>query len=594
MTPLPNLYRCLLRLFISLTLVVTLTLIFSEETTAAGSAPHLASVAIFHDQSGELEAADLMIREEDFREIKARSDLQIGYVRHPVWLRLQITSADQETQEAILRFLYPLLERVSLYEIRDGVIHQERQSGLAVAPDQRAYTHRLPAFLLHIPPSETLTLLARVDSAGSISLGTEMLSIEGFQRTNDLEMFWLSAYVGILLALGLYNLMLYVGLKERVFLLYAVFATSFCVAVITSNGLGPLILWQGLGDSTARIITLGFTLSAFFGTLFAQQFLCTHRHVPGWHRVLNGLLIACLVGVIAAAMLPLELAMPLMDVTGIATCLMLLACAISCSCLRVPGARLFVLAWAFLLVGALIFALRNLGIIPSNVLTVYGIQAGSALEMILLSIALGARFNAIKRQKEKAQAQVVAALKEQEAILEERVAQRTSELVAIARRDTLTGLLNRTGLAEVASGALQRSRMRGLPLAVLMLDLDDFKPINDQFGHSAGDFVLKIVAERLRHQVRHNTHCARFGGDEFVVICEDIGGTAEAYALKKRLEAAIREPIRLPSGDFVQAGVSIGISFGDSQTQDLDTLLNKADLDMYASKKSCRIGSAPL
>lgn len=565
--------------------MLLLTAMATPAMASSGSAPSIVGVALFSDPGGRFEAKELIGRKDAFRPIETNSELSVGYTGHPVWLRLRVTGGERGASEAVLRFVYPLLEHVALYRVQDGEIEREWRSGLSLAPEQRALAQRLPAFPLRLEAGETVTLLARVESAGSMALDVELLSGEAFQAANDREMFWLSAYVGLLVALGLYNLLLFVGLQERVFLLYALFVGSFCVAIITANGLGPLLLWGGLGEATARLVTLGFTLSATLGTLFAQQFLNTRHYAPHWHRALRWWLLACVVGVIGAGVLPRRLALPLMDVVGLMTCLSLLACAITCACRRVPGARLFVLAWAFLLVGASIFALRNLGIIPSNVVTLYGIQAGSALEMLLLSFALAARFNGIKRQKEKAQAQLVASLKAQESVLERRVAERTAELEAMTRRDTLTGLLNRIGLADRAAAAWRRSEQNGRPLAVLMLDLDHFKPINDRFGHAAGDSVIQIIAERLRHQLRPHDHCARIGGDEFLVLCENLSAPDEAEALRARLAAAIRQPIQLADGSAIRVGVSIGISFDDSRTHDLDALMRRADAAMYAHKR---------
>ncbi|GEK73887.1 MULTISPECIES: diguanylate cyclase [Halomonas] len=568
--------------------MVLLFLLSTGAMASSGPPPSIESVAMLADPGGQWQAKELAGREDAFRPVETRADLSIGYTGHPVWLRLRVSGGAHGASEAVLRFVYPLLEHVSLYRVQGGAIAEVWQSGLVVPPERRAVAHRLPAFPLNLEAGETATLLARVESAGSMALGVELLSLEAFRVANDREMFWLSAYVGLLVALGAYNLLLFVGLQERVFLLYALFVGSFCVAVITANGLGPLLLWSGLGEATVRFVTLGFTLSAALGTLFAQQFLRTRHFAPRWHRALRWLLVACLAGVVGAGLLPRRGALQLMDVVGLVTCLSLLACAVTCAYRRVPGARLFVLAWAFLLVGASIFALRNLGIIPSNAFTLYGIQAGSALEMLLLSFALAARFNTLKRQKEKAQAQLVASLKTQESILEKRVAERTAELEEMARQDTLTGLLNRTGLADRAAAAWGRREKNGSPLAVLMLDLDDFKPINDRFGHATGDSVIQVIAGRLRHQIRQHDHCARIGGDEFLVLCEDLSGLEEVEALKQRLDAAIRQPVRLSDDTAIRVGVSIGIGFDASGTQDLESLMRRADAAMYASKRDER------
>lgn len=230
------------------------------------------------------------------------------------------------------------------------------------------------------------------------------------------------------------------------------------------------------------------------------------------------------------------------------------------------------------------FALRNLSILPANFLTLHGIQIGSAIEMLLLSFALAARFNKLKWQKERAQAETVAMLKKQEAVLEAKVAARTQALEKLANHDMLTGLLNRNGLTRCAEAALEHCRKTHTPLALVMCDLDCFKPINDQYGHEVGDFVLQQIAKRLVHVARGSDHCARFGGDEFILLLEGITDQTALEEMRNRIEQTVRSPIKLPDGTLVSVGVSIGICISYADNDTLASLLREADSQMYAAK----------
>ncbi|BBI48975.1 hypothetical protein HORIV_13960 [Vreelandella olivaria] len=154
-----------------------------------------------------------------------------------------------------------------------------------------------------------------------------------------------------------------------------------------------------MGENTSRLVALGFTFASTMATLFAQSFLNTEIYCPRWHQVLNTFRSYCWLAVIASLLLPIPVALHIMDVTGFMAALLLLICGSYCSLRRLPSARLFVFAWSLFLLGAGVFALRNLGILPANFITLHGIQIGSALEMLLLSFALAARFNKLKRQK---------------------------------------------------------------------------------------------------------------------------------------------------------------------------------------------------
>ena len=558
----------------------------------------LASNSVFWHASGQnVTLNELLVQPPVFEPSSHAEDLNLGYTQHDVWLRTQVRNDSSEAQRWMVQFEYPFLDHVTLYTLRQTSI-EAQQSGSALTVDQRALAHRQAVFPIEMAAQETITLYTHVAASGSKMLNYNLMTPEAFYAQNDRHNFWLATYFGILLALGLYNLMLFFGLKERVFLYYSLFTLGFTVAILTFNGTGTLMFWSALGDNTSRLVAIGFTFASTMATLFTQSFLNTKGYTPRWHRVLSYFRIYCSLALIATLLLPIQPALRLMDVTGFMAALLMLICGIYCVTQRVPSSRLFVVAWSLFLVGACVFALRNLGILPANFITLHGIQIGSALEMLLLSFALAARFNKLKRQKERAQADMVMTLKKQETVLEQKVAARTKALEHLANYDVLTGLLNRHGLARSAEGALERTRQHNHRLALLMLDLDRFKPINDDYGHEAGDFVLQKVAKRISNLARKRDHCARFGGDEFIIIMENIGHDDTLATIEARIGEAIHSPIELPRGKRVRVSVSVGISTCQgAECATLESLLREADSQMYAVKSRratgcCRYGSA--
>lgn len=166
-----------------------------------------------------------------------------------------------------------------------------------------------------------------------------------------------------------------------------------------------------------------------------------------------------------------------------------------------------------------------------------------------------------------------------------------AELVQMANRDALTGLPNRVLLSERMSQTLARSRRNRTALAVLFLDLDGFKPINDRFGHEAGDGALVEVAQRLSIVVRGDDTLARVGGDEFVLVISDLDPETEqaesaACAVAAKCLEAIDPPIAI-KGELLSVGISIGIAMGDGESS-FDELLSIADSAMYRAKRSGR------
>ena len=164
------------------------------------------------------------------------------------------------------------------------------------------------------------------------------------------------------------------------------------------------------------------------------------------------------------------------------------------------------------------------------------------------------------------------------------VAWRTNENQLL--RDPLTGLPSRVLFNNRLSQALERlQRRRGRYVAVLFLDLDRFKVINDSLGHTAGDKLIVAVAERLRHSLRRHETVARFGGDEFAILCEDISDEQDAIAVGERVLRSFATPFHLAHGDSTSSA-SLGIALSADPDQNVEELIRDADAAMYRAKEA--------
>ena len=159
-----------------------------------------------------------------------------------------------------------------------------------------------------------------------------------------------------------------------------------------------------------------------------------------------------------------------------------------------------------------------------------------------------------------------------------------AELAHQAFHDGLTGLANKALFRDRLNHAVARMETSGLQLAVMFLDVDNFKTVNDSLGHSRGDLLLGMVSETLVSCMRNSDTVARLGGDEFAVLIEDLGDQSEAVQVAEDILAALRRPVSLGSKDVV-ATVSIGIRFGTPGSTS-EELLRDADLAMYMAKEN--------
>jgi len=157
----------------------------------------------------------------------------------------------------------------------------------------------------------------------------------------------------------------------------------------------------------------------------------------------------------------------------------------------------------------------------------------------------------------------------------------------LARLDVLTGLPNRLHIRELLGQALEQAQANNVPCAILFLDLDGFKPVNDTFGHPQGDAVLQTVAQRLVETVGDQGIVGRLGGDEFAIVLGDAQSRKRVFELADRLIARVTEPYALDAVS-VRIGLSIGCAFGPIDGNSVDDLLKKADLALYDAKAQGR------
>jgi diguanylate cyclase (GGDEF)-like protein len=154
----------------------------------------------------------------------------------------------------------------------------------------------------------------------------------------------------------------------------------------------------------------------------------------------------------------------------------------------------------------------------------------------------------------------------------------------LAHHDVLTDLPNRTLFADRLQQSLAKARRDKTQLAVMYLDLDNFKPVNDTLGHAVGDLLLKDAARRMRHGVRESDTVARAGGDEFVVLLPAVESAQDALAVAEKIRHVLSQPFEL-AGHIMSISASIGVAVYPEHGQGEEALLKNADAAMYLAKQ---------
>jgi diguanylate cyclase (GGDEF)-like protein len=221
----------------------------------------------------------------------------------------------------------------------------------------------------------------------------------------------------------------------------------------------------------------------------------------------------------------------------------------------------------------------------------YFVSEAFHLEFSVLSIAYSAIVVVTGHVYHNSFRQVLRIKYEKQELVEE-LSAANRRLEAFAYLDPLTGLTNRRWFSEQADRALERCRRHDKRLAMLLIDLDNFKEVNDTLGHATGDEILIVVAKRLKSALRQtdamtlsNEDTARYGGDEFILLLENFKEIEDVAHATERLLQEVNEPISLNEHTFLP-GCSIGVSIFPDDGQTLSTLIRQADVALYQAKQS--------
>ncbi|RZI43816.1 response regulator [Herbaspirillum sp. HC18] len=357
--------------------------------------------------------------------------LNFGLRRSAIWLRITIVNRMDHDIERLLEVPFTHLHHVDFFE-PSGASFNHIATGHARPFAERPVNHRNFVFPLHLSAQTEAIYYLRVASDTTLDIPTKLWEPKTFEHQSLHEYIGQALYFGMLLALGLYNFLLFVSMRDRTYLYYVLFVAANALSTIAFSGVAYQFIWPESPQWSMISSMIGFALTGMTLMLFQRELLSTATIVPRMDRLMRVFLVLNVLQMIGFWTLPYHMMIGIGITLDASNMVLSLLVGIACKMRGQRSARFFLLAFSCLVAAAVITALRSYGIkgIP-NFLSVYGMQIGSALEMLLLSLALADRFNQMKRDKEIAQQQLVDSLKRSERILEERVMERTTELVRI-------------------------------------------------------------------------------------------------------------------------------------------------------------------
>lgn len=533
----------------------------------------------------------------------ATAALALGFTRSAYWLRLTLRNPGHEPLPRLLVVDNPTLSVVHAYLPEPGAGYRSILTGNETPFSTRAYPNRVFVFPLTLPPRAEQVFYLRVQSSIGLLVPVQLWQPEAFyahERTDYAVQAW---YFGIATAMFLFNLMLFVALRDRVYGLYLAFLVCSVAALAAKNGLAAEFLGTRYALGSNVVYWGGVSIALACLLLFMRRVLDTPSLLPRTDRVLRVTVLLYLLTLPAYA-LALQTVARGAIVLNLLTAVLVVGVGIAAAWKRQRSAYFFLAAFALLMLGGAVTSLRAMGVLPTHALTVDGLQLGSALEMLMLAFALADRYNQMRHEKVRTQAellqaqqQLVETLRSSERELEQRVAQRTDELQLLNNRlatlsvtDDLTGIPNRRRFEDVLGQEWRRAQRQGQPLALAVIDVDWFKPYNDHYGHLAGDACLREIARTLVTTVtRSGDLVARYGGEEFVFLAPVTYG-ASAQAMADKLVQAVAE-LALPhvQSPLGHVTVSVGVASVRPRPDEMpESLVALADEALYQAKDQGR------
>ncbi|MBT1446426.1 diguanylate cyclase [Shewanella sp. JM162201] len=533
-----------------------------------------------------------------------------------LWLRLDI-EVRSNPQERILAINNPLLDKVKLYHFINGNLMTELSLGDHQPFEQRPLRSTQFLYPMQLKPWQHHSILLHIDTEGSAHVPMTLLTPGRLSQLSETRSLGHGLQLGILSAIGLFSLFVALTTRSYSYRYYAAYVLSMTLLVATIQGIAFRYLWPNWPALQAWVIPFLLPLVICFAVMFAEKILQLKHHNIRMLRICRFSAAFCLFLALLSPFISYTLAIYCNMVTLLGVSLVLLAFSLIQAFQGQKLAKLYLFGWSMLLAGAASSSLIYLSIINTQLDPVAPAMLGVTVEIVFMAAVLAIRFSDERKAKLRIQQE---ALEQSQRIrearedalkmeadanerLEEMVQERTLELEIALRElnevnqklteqttiDSLTGVKNRAAFDKRLQAEGRISRRQQTPMALLMLDIDHFKRINDKYGHLAGDQTLRLIAELMMSQLKRPTDLvSRFGGEEFAIILPSTDAEG-AVAVAENVRQAVAALAINWESQNIPLTVSIGVSCSIIESDDHPLLLlEQADKALYQAKHQGR------
>lgn len=535
----------------------------------------------------------------------------------PFWVKFSVYNYEEEELDRILSLANPHIDRIELYHLVQDKVIDTVVMGDSLPFSQRPLINNIFLYPFELKPEKLHTFYLKIETEGSASLPLNLWSQNSFAKNIEATSLTHGFQLGALTAIGLFSLFIAITSRSFSYSYYSGYVLSVTLLVATLHGFAFRFIWPIWPAFQQLMVPILIPLTMLFALLFTEKVLQLKYHNVRMLRICRYGAAYALLLTLTTPFLDYALALYINIISVLFITVLLMGMAVIQAFRGHKLAKLYTLAWGGMLAGSFVTGLMYLGFIELPIKHLTPVMLGLMFEILFMAAVLAIRYNDERKAKLRiqqealVQAQRIRQTREEALLieadsnekLEQMVQERTLELEIALRElneanqkltekatvDSLTGVKNRAAFDKrlLAEGRL--SRRQQTPMAILMLDIDRFKSINDTYGHLAGDQTLRLIAQTLKENLKRPADLvSRFGGEEFAII---LPNTAEegAVLVAELIRKMVAElPISWENAT-IPLTISIGVSSEIINTENQpNILLEQADKALYRAKNSGR------
>jgi two-component system NtrC family sensor kinase len=478
-----------------------------------------------------------------------------GITNSYYWIKFTISNTTDS--ELFMEIAQPIMDEMEFYNLIDSTNKFEIKKAGEIYPfSEREFHFTNYVFNLKISKGETKTYFLKIKSTEQIQVPIYIGSLLSIAESSNTFSFYSALFLGVMTVMILYNFFIYISTKDKSYIFYVLYISTLMFTQLCPKGITFQYFWPNSSWLAVHSMFILPSLVGIFGIFFFNNFLKTKELLPIAGKIFNVIIFIYLVVLFLALINEYRISYMIMELTAMTVSLLMLLFAFLILRKGYQPAKYFLIAWSLFLTGIFLWVLKDLGVLPYNLLTNNSMQIGAAVETILLSFALAARINQYKNEKE----QIIL---QQNIVLEQKISERTQELNQTLNnlKDTQSQLVDSEKMASLGQLTAGIAHEINNPInfvssniSPLRQDIDDLKTIISKYEeiHNDADVPSKLdEVNKLKQELDYE-----FLKDELNTIINGIeNGAYRTHEIVKSL----RIFSRLDESDLMMADINEGI-----------------------------------